>query len=382
MSGNSFGKMFKITTFGESHGKAMGVVIDGVPAGLPINEDDIYFELSFRKPGNFYVSTRKEEDKPIILSGVFNGKTTGAPLGIIIENIDPMPIHYEEIRYKPRPGHADLPYIEKYGYENWDYRGGGRSSARETISRVAAGSIAKKLLLLTNTIIAGYIKGIGNLYIDYIPEFKEVLCSRNSKVRTIKSFEKDVENLIENIRKEGDSIGGLVEIIVKNPPKSLGEPVFDKIKANLAKAVLSIPGVLGFEYGLGFNAFKMKGSEVADEIYHDKDFKFKRNIAGGILGGITTGEDLILRTVFKPTSSTRKIQKTIDLRTMKEAELFIKGRHDPCIAIRGVSVLESMVSLVLVDHMLINGIIPKNRLEKNQTEVIEDRWEKLKKECT
>ncbi len=381
ISGNSLGRIFRITTFGESHGKALGVVIDGIPSGLMINEDDIFFELKFRRPGSIYTSTRKEEDIPIILSGTFNGRTTGMPLSIIIENKDAKPIHYEEIKYKPRPGHADITYIEKYGYENWDYRGGGRSSGRETVSRVAAGAIAKKLLLLTNTMISGYIKKAGDFQIENTPEFNEVLCSRNSPVRTIRNKEEDLMKLIESLRKEGDSIGGIVEVIVKNPPKSLGEPVFDKLKADLAKSVLSIPGVVGFEYGMGFDSYKYKGSEVIDEIYYDEGFRLRKNISGGILGGISTGEDIILRVAFKPTSSIAKEQKTVDLRDLKPTTLSVIGRHDPCIAIRGVSVVESMVAITLIDHYMLSGIIPR-KLSEEQSNIIEKRWLEYKQKCT
>ena len=381
MSGNSLGNLFKITTFGESHGKAIGVVVDGVPSGLKLSDEDIFFELKYRRPGNKYVSTRKEEDKPQIISGIFNGKTTGMPLAILIENKDPMPLHYEEIKHKPRPGHADIAYIEKYGYENWDYRGGGRSSARETVARVAAGAIAKKLLLLNNTIVAGYIKASGDLFIEETPNFDEILCSRESEVRTIKCKEEKLKEIIEKIRKEGDSIGAMVEIIVKNPPKSLGEPVFNKLKSDLAKSLLSIPGVVGFEYGIGFKSYKLKGSEVMDEIYYDGKFRFRKNIFGGILGGISTGEDIILRIAFKPTSSINKEQKTIDMNNLKPTTLSIIGRHDPCIAIRGVSVAESMVALTLVDHSMLSGIIPKVKLTDQQSDIIEKRWSEFKEKC-
>ncbi|MFP3230492.1 MAG: chorismate synthase [Caldisphaera sp.] len=381
MSGNSLGNLFKITTFGESHGKAIGVVVDGVPSGLKLSDEDIFFELKYRRPGNKYVSTRKEEDRPQIISGIFNGKTTGMPLAILIENKDPMPLHYEEIKHKPRPGHADIAYIEKYGYENWDYRGGGRSSARETVARVAAGAIAKKLLLLNNTIVAGYIKASGDLFIEETPNFDEILCSRESEVRTIKSKEEKLKEIIEKIRKEGDSIGAMVEIIVKNPPKSLGEPVFNKLKSDLAKSLLSIPGVVGFEYGIGFKSYKLKGSEVMDEIYYDGKFRFRKNISAGILGGISTGEDIILRIAFKPTSSINKEQKTIDMNNLKPTTLSIIGRHDPCIAIRGVSVAESMVALTLVDHSMLSGIIPKVKLTDQQSDIIEKRWSEFKEKC-
>jgi chorismate synthase (EC 4.2.3.5) len=311
MPGNTFGGMLRITTFGESHGAALGVVIDGVPAGLPLSEDDIAFELSFRRPGRLYVSSRREEDKPEILSGIFNGRTTGAPIAVIVRNVDIISKPYEEIRHKPRPGHADLPYIMRYGYENWDYRGGGRASARETVARVIGGAIAKKLLMLTDTWVAGHLRSLGPFEIDITPSFEEILCSRNSPVRACrKDIEKIYEEMIMQAMKEGDSYGGVVEVIAKNPPAALGEPVFDKIKADLAKAIMSIPAVVGFEYGLGFKASRMRGSEASDEIVvRDGRLRWRYNYSGGILGGITTGEDIVIRCAFKPTSSIRKPQK-------------------------------------------------------------------------
>ena len=279
MPGNSFGRVFKITTFGESHGKLIGVTIDGIPAGLFINEADIEFELAFRRPGRLYVSPRREEDKAEIVSGVFEGKTTGAPLTVIVRNVDIISQDYAEIHNKPRPGHADLPYIMKYGYENWDYRGGGRASARETLSRVIAGAIAKKLLMLTNTMIAGHLKSLGDKGIDKVVSFEEALSSKLSPVRaSSKELEKEYEDLIMKAMKTGDSYGGIVEIIIKNPPPHLGEPVFDKLKADLAKAIMSIPAAVGFEYGIGFKAASMKGSELADEIYLEENkFRWRHN---------------------------------------------------------------------------------------------------------
>jgi chorismate synthase len=383
MPGNTFGGMLRITTFGESHGVALGVVIDGVPTGLPLSEDDIAFELSFRRPGRLYVSSRREEDKPEILSGIFNGRTTGAPIAVIVRNVDVISKPYEEIRYKPRPGHADLPYIMRYGYENWDYRGGGRASARETVARVIGGVIAKKLLILTDTWVAGHLRSLGPFEIDITPSFEEILCSRNSPVRACrKDIEKIYEEMIMQAMKEGDSYGGVVEVIARNPPAGLGEPVFDKIKADLAKAIMSIPAVVGFEYGLGFKASRMRGSEASDEIVmRDGRLRWRYNYSGGILGGITTGEDIVIRCAFKPTSSIRKPQKTIDLRTMQETLISVTGRHDPAVAIRGVSVVESMVALVIADHAIRSGVINPVKLSPGDADKIEEGWRRYRKAC-
>ncbi len=382
MPGNSLGKALTITTFGESHGPAIGVVIDGIPAGLPLSKEDIEFELAFRRPGKLFVSGRREKDEPEILSGIYNGRTTGAPIAIIIRNTDVISSLYEEVHYKPRPGHADLPYIMKYGFENWDYRGGGRASARETAARVAAGAIAKKLLMLTNTIIAGHLVSLGNIELEEKPSFDEILCSKYSPVRASKkSLEEKYEKLLMEATKEGDSYGGVAEIVVNNTPIGLGEPVFDKIKADLAKAILSIPAVVGFEYGLGFKAAKMKGSEANDEIViKDGRLGWKYNNAGGILGGLTNGEQIIFRCAFKPTSSIRKPQKTVDLRSMKETEISVIGRHDPAVAIRGVTVAEAMTALVLADHSLRAGVIP-SRLDEKQISIIEENWKRYMNSC-
>ncbi|MCI2413812.1 MAG: chorismate synthase [Candidatus Aramenus sp.] len=383
MPGNSFGKLFRVTTFGESHGPAVGAVIDGVPAGLPLGKEDIEFELSFRRPGRFLVSGRREKDEPEILSGIFEGRTTGAPIAVIVRNTDVISSLYEEIRHKPRPGHADLPFIVRYGYENWDYRGGGRSSARETVGRVIASAIAKKLLMLTDTIVAGHLRSIGDVELNEEPTFEEVLCSKYSPVRAAKkSLEEKFTELVMRAHQSGDSYGGVAEVVVKNPPAGLGEPVFDKIKADLAKAIMSIPAAVGFEYGLGFKLARMRGSEANDEIVlKEGKLGWKRNVAGGILGGITNGEPIVVRCAFKPTSSIRIPQKTVDLNTMEEAEISVKGRHDPVVAIRGVAVVEAMVSLVLVDHAIRSGVIPPVKLGKEQAKVIQERWERYKAIC-
>jgi chorismate synthase len=381
MPGNSFGKIFKVTTFGESHGVLIGVVVDGVPAGLPLTEDDINFELKFRRPGALYTSPRIEEDKARIVSGVFNGRTTGAPVAIVVENRDVDTSYYEEIKYTPRPNHADMAYIFRYGFENWDYRGGGRASGRETVARVAAGAIAKKLLMLIGTQVASCVESIGEVTIDGDIDFENALKSRLLSTRACrKEYDEKFRALLELISSEGDSVGAVIRGIVIDVPRGLGEPVFDKVKADLAKAMFSIPGVVGFEIGLGFNAALKRGSEVMDEIVvMNGDIRWKKNIYGGILGGVTTGEPIVFRVAFKPTSSLKKPVRTVDLRTMKEVEIVVKGRHDPCIGIRGAAVVEAMAALVLVDHAMRSGLIPTTKLSQKDIEIISERWERYRR---
>jgi chorismate synthase len=335
MPGNSFGNLFRITTWGESHGPALGVVIDGCPAGLDISERDIQRELDRRR-----------------LSGVFEGKTLGTPISLMIENADVLSKSYEEIKDTYRPGHADFTYETKYGVR--DYRGGGRSSARETVGRVAAAAIAKKMLGIHGIRTYGFVKQVGNIVavnvdLDEI-ENNPVRCPDREAV-------KKMVELIEDVRKEGDSIGGLVEVVSKGVPAGLGSPVFNKIEADLAQALMSIGGIRGFEVGLGFEAARRKGSEVNDLMYKDDTGKlrFKTNNAGGLLGGITTGEDLIVRIAIKPTSSIPKVQKTVD-KFGEEKDLVVKGRHDPCLCPRAVPIAEAMVNLVLVDHLLMSRV--------------------------
>lgn len=381
---SSIGKEFVVTTFGESHGKSMGVVVDGVPAGMKLSGEDLAFELKYRRTGNYLVSGRREEDTPIITSGTFNGVTTGSPVSILFHNSDAISSLYEDVAHKPRPGHADLTYIKKYGRENWDYRGGGRSSARETISRVAAGAIAKKLLMFFPTYVAGYLKSIGPVESRKPVDEKEVFASKRFMTRaTNEEYEEKFIATIKELMKEGDSYGGVVESFVINPPDSLGEPVFDKLKADLAKAVMSIPAVTGFEYGLGFSAASMRGSSAADEIVIERPsrLRLKDNLSGGILGGISTGETIRIRCSLKPTSSIRIPARTVDLDTMEPAEISVKGRHDPVVAVRGVSVVEAMMAITVADHALLSGIIPHNRLTSEQSDLIEERWLEYRKLC-
>ncbi|GGP18902.1 chorismate synthase [Thermocladium modestius] len=381
--GNSIGKALRVTTFGESHGKAVGAVVDGVPAGLPLSEDDVRFELQFRRPGGRFVSSRREPDEPEILSGVFSGRTTGSPVAILVRNVDVQSAPYEEFRYKPRPGHADLSYVLKYGLDNWDYRGGGRASARETVARVAAGAIAKKLMLARGTMVAGYLASLGPVD-SRRPSWEEAACAKYSPLKAPDpATEARYAELIKEALQEGDSWGGVAEVIVMNPPPGLGEPVFDKLKADLAKALMSIPAAMGFEVGQGFAAARVRGSEHKDNIVMRGGRPgLETNRAGGMLGGISVGEPIVVRVAFKPTSSIRKPSRTVDLRTGEPAEISVLGRHDPAVAVRGVAVAESMVALVVADHMLRSGAVSPVRLEPGEAGAIEEGWSRYRAMCS
>lgn len=349
MAGNSFGTLFKVTTFGESHGKAIGVIVDGVPPNLELSEEDIQKELDRRKPGQSDVTTaRKESDVVYIYSGVFNGKTTGTPVMMILFNEDQKPESYEEIKDLFRPGHADYTYFKKYGIR--DYRGGGRSSGRETAARVAAGAIAKKLLKNRGiNIIAYTLKAAGILCKDR----DLTVIEKNSLRACDLNAAKLMEEKIKELAKEGDSVGGIVECLVTGVPPGLGEPVFDKLDAVLAHAMLSIGGVKGIEFGSGFKVADMTGGENND--WMDKN-GFITNNSGGILGGISNGNDIIFRIAVKPTSSISIPQKTIDING-NEATIIVKGRHDPCICPRIVPVVEAMCAIVLEDMFKIQASI-------------------------
>ena len=350
MPGNSFGRVYRITTWGESHGPAIGVVIDGCPAGLEISEEDIQYELDRRRPGQSRLTTqRKEPDKVEILSGVFEGKTLGTPISLLIKNLDVISKSYEDIKDTYRPGHADYTYDVKYGIR--DYRGGGRSSARETAGRVAAAAIGKKILKMDGIKTTGYVRQIGGIVAERM-DFDEI---ENNPVRCPDLHKaQEMIDLIEEVRRDGDSIGGVVEVVSTGVPPGLGDPVFNKIDADLAQALMSIGGIRGFEVGMGFGVSRRRGSEVNDVMYVDDSgrLRFKTNNAGGILGGITNGEDLVIRIAIKPTSSIPKTQETVD-RFGSPKELVVKGRHDPCLCPRAVPIAEAMVNLVLVDHLLI-----------------------------
>ncbi len=351
MPGNTFGRLFRITTWGESHGEAVGVVLDGCPAGLKISPADIQTELDRRRPGQSRVTTqRKEADSVKILSGVFKGKTLGTPISMMVGNTDVISASYEEIKDIYRPGHADFTYDRKYGHR--DYRGGGRSSARETVGRVAAGAIAKKILEKRGVKTRGFVRSVGDIVAEKVNfgqiEKNPVRCPDPKKA-------KQMFDLIDKVRKRGDSIGGTVEVITQGLPAGLGDPVFHKLDADLAAALMSIGGIRGFEVGTGFEVARKKGSEVNDLMFRRRDgsLGFKTNNAGGLLGGITNGEDLVVRIAVKPTSSISKTQKTVDKKGAPK-DLTVKGRHDPCLCPRAVPIAEAMVNLVLADHILLN----------------------------
>lgn len=346
MYSNSYGECFRITTFGESHGAAVGVIIDGCPSGLELNTDDIQKELDRRKPGQSKVSTlRKEDDMVEILSGVFEGKTTGTPIALIVKNMSQRSQDYNDIKDLFRPGHADFTYFKKFGIR--DYRGGGRASARETIGRVAAGAVAKKILALKGIDIFGFIVQIENIKAE---NFDKEFIEQNPVRTADRQAYPLMEEAILKAKKELDSVGGVVELCIKNIPAGIGEPVFDRLNARLAYAIMSIPAVKGVEFGAGFKAASMRGSENNDEITPDC---FLSNNSGGTLGGISSGQDIVLRFAVKPTSSILIPKKTIDINGQPK-EIVTKGRHDPCVAPRGVVVAEAMAALTIVDMMMIH----------------------------
>ncbi|WP_462136934.1 chorismate synthase [Candidatus Mycalebacterium sp.] len=353
MAGNTFGTVFRITTWGESHGSAVGVVLDGCPAGLKISETDIQGELDRRRPGQSKVTTqRKEADKVEILSGVFKGKTLGTPISMLVRNTDVISSSYEKIKDIYRPGHADFTYDEKYGFR--DYRGGGRASARETVGRVAAGAVAKKLLEKLGVKTRGFVRSVGDIVAEKV-NFSEI---EKNPVRCPDAKKaKQMFDLIDSVRRQGDSVGGTVEVVTKGLPAGLGEPVFHKLDADLASALMSIGGIRGFEMGSGFDVAKRRGSEVNDLMFKRKDgsLGFKTNNAGGLLGGITNGENLVVRIAIKPTSSISKTQKTVDKKGSPK-NLVVRGRHDPCLCPRAVPIAEAMVNLVLADHLLMSKV--------------------------
>ena len=347
MSGNSFGNSFVVTTFGESHGVALGCVIDGCPPGLELSKEDIQIELDKRKPGSSkYTTQRKEDDEVEILSGVFEGRTTGTPIGLIIRNQDQKSKDYDELKDTFRPSHADYVYSKKYGFR--DHRGGGRSSARETALRVAAGAIAKKYLNEKQGIkITGYLSQIGPIKIS---EVDLAQIDKNPFFCPDSNVLVEIETLIDKLRKEGDSVGAKIEVAVENMPIGLGEPVFDKLEADLAKGLMSINAVKGFEIGKGFDLIESQGSEVRDEMSPEG---YLSNNSGGISGGISTGQDIKLAIALKPTSSINKEGKTIDKKG-ESKDIQVTGRHDPCVGVRATPIAEAMTALVVLDHFLRN----------------------------
>ena len=345
MSGNTIGKLFTVTTFGESHGAALGCIIDGCPPMMELCEADIQIDLDRRKPGTSrHTTQRREADEVKILSGIFEGKTTGTPIGLLIENTDQRSKDYSKISQAFRPGHADFTYQQKYGFR--DYRGGGRSSARETAMRVAAGAIAKKYLKeIAGIEIRGYLSQLGTIKIDEVDwdivETNPFFCPDVNKIAEMESY-------MDALRKEGESIGARIEVVATNVPAGLGEPIFDRLDAELAYALMSINAVKGVEIGDGFQCVEAKGTQFRDEITPDG---FLSNHAGGILGGISSGQTITASIALKPTSSLRLAGKSIDLEG-NAVEVITEGRHDPCVGIRATPIAEAMVAIVLMDHLL------------------------------
>jgi len=350
---NSFGQNFRITTWGESHGPAVGVVIDGCPARLPITAEEIQADLDRRRPGQSDITTpRKEADKVEILSGVFEGLTTGVPISLVVHSSDQRPGAYDEMKDKYRPSHADYTYQAKYGHR--DHRGGGRSSARETIGRVAAGAVARKILHLAGQLeIRAYVTRIHDIAAPAVTGFPTLAEVEANAVRCpdAATAAKMIER-IKQARGEGDSVGGIIECRVRNVPVGLGEPVFDRLEADLAKAMLSLPATKGFEIGSGFAGSLLKGSQHNDAfVSKGGRIHTATNLSGGVQGGISNGEEIVFRTAFKPTATILQTQKTVDVRG-QETELLARGRHDPCVVPRAVVIVEAMTALVLVDHWM------------------------------
>ena len=345
MSGNTIGKLFTVTTFGESHGPAIGAIVDGCPPGIPLSEADLQIDLDRRKPGTSrHTTQRREADEVKILSGVFEGKTTGTPIGLLIENTDQRSKDYGKIAESFRPGHADYTYHQKYGFR--DYRGGGRSSARETAMRVAAGAIAKKYLLASHGIqVRGYLSQLGPIKIQNF-DWNEV--NNNPFFSPDATAVEAMANYMDALRKEGESIGAKIEVIATQVPAGLGEPIFDRLDADLAHALMSINAVKGVEIGDGFDCIEAKGTQFRDEMTPEG---FLSNHAGGILGGISSGQDIVARIALKPTSSLRLPGRSVN--TQGEiVEVVTEGRHDPCVGIRATPIAEAMMAIVLMDHLL------------------------------
>ena len=353
--GNTFGKIFQISTWGESHGPAVGVTIDGCPAGVPIDEEAIQVELDRRRPGQSDITTpRSEDDRLEVLSGVFEGISTGAPILLMVRNKDARPQAYDHLKDVYRPSHADYTYQAKYGHR--DHRGGGRSSARETIGRVAAGAIARRILADSVGVeLVAYVRRIHDIEaaIDAASVTRAAVESNAVRCPDADAAEKMIER-IKQLRKEGDSAGGLVELVARGLPVGLGEPVFDRLEADLAKAMLSLPATKGFEVGSGFDGTRLTGSVHNDAFYKDGDeVRTRSNNSGGVQGGISNGEDLVCRIAFKPTATINKEQESVST-SGEETVLKARGRHDPCVLPRAVPIVEAMAALVLVDHWFLD----------------------------
>lgn len=351
MAGNSFGNIFKITTFGESHGEALGGIVDGCPAGIEIDFEEIQKEMQRRKPGQSSIVTqRKEEDEVQFLSGIFEGKSTGTPIGFIIPNTNQKSDDYSHIKDTYRPSHADYVYEKKYGFR--DYRGGGRSSARETASRVVAGAVAKQII--PDIKITAFVSSVGDIFLNQPYQDLDFSLIESNAVRCpdLATAQK-MEAFIKEVKKQGDSVGGTITCVIQNVPIGLGEPVFDKLHAELGKAMLSINAVHGFEYGSGFCGAKMKGSEHND--LYNEDGTTKTNLSGGIQGGISNGMDIYFRVAFKPVATLLQKQEVLtNINTLVEQQG--KGRHDPCVLPRAVPIVEAMAALVMADYYLLNKI--------------------------
>ena len=362
MAGNSIGKEFIVTSFGESHGKVVGVVVDGCPAGLPLSEADFQEELDRRIPAEpKIVSARIEKDKAQILSGVFNGLTTGAPIALMVENKETQSSDYEAIKDLPRPGHSDYPARVRYGGFN-DYRGGGRFSGRVTVALIMAGTIAKKLLGRYDIDVLAYTRSISKIKTDKKFSAAEIRKNKNAAATRCPDLAcaEKMEEAIVNARKEGESLGGVIECIALNMPPGIGEPLFDSLDADLAKAVFAVPAVKGVEFGAGFRATELTGSQNNDAfLLKNGKVVTSTEHAGGILGGLSSGMPIMISVAIKPTPSIAKEQKTVNLASMENAVINVKGRHDPCVVPKAVPAIEAAVAITLVDHMIRAGYIPK-----------------------
>jgi chorismate synthase len=362
LASNSIGKEFVVTCFGESHGKCVGVVIDGCPAGLPLSDQDFQKELDKRKPPNSEMfSRRREQDIVEVLSGTFNGSTTGAPICTLVWNKETRPDEYDLIRNKPRPGHADYPSRVKYGGFN-DYRGGGRFSGRITVAFVMAGAIAKKLLSLFNVEVMAYTIAIGRVKLRTKPTIEQIRENTYKTATRCPDLEstRKMEDEILRAKNEGDSVGGIIECVALNVPVGVGEPLFDSLDADIAKLLFDIPAVKGVEFGVGFGAAQSKGSENNDPyVIRGQKIVTLTNNSGGILGGLSTGMPILVRVAVKPTPSISKKQKTIDLSRKEETMIRVIGRYDSCIVPKAIEIVESLVAIALVDNMLKAGLIPR-----------------------
>lgn len=364
LSGNSTGKIFKVSTFGSSHGIVLGAVIDGCPAGIELSVEDIQKELDKRRPGTSKITTsRGETDQVKVLSGVFEGKTDGTPIAAVVYNREFDSSAYIPFKTAPRPGHGD--YTWKTKYDNYDYRGGGRGSGRVTIGHVIGGAVAKKILDLLKIKVVSHVTQIGEIKAGQVNmnQIQSKIESNPVRCADLKAAQ-EMEELILKLKSEGDSIGGIVETVVLNPPAGLGEPVFDKLDADLAKAMMAIGSVKGVEIGAGFKVASLTGYQNNDEYYvtADGEIKTTTNQSGGILGGISNGMPILIRIAVKPTPSISTVQKTIDMDKMEDTEIKIKGRHDPCICPRVTAVAESSVAMVIADHLLRGGFIHSSKI--------------------